>query len=112
MAQFLVQHHGAVTFVEALQRFLTNQWSPGPQGFQPTLHDSFDCYSNARIPLQSFEHLSGDETARIRSHPEHANGPRKPPTPAQYDTVLMRVDEQGHGMGGLQGKSFIFAGRD
>jgi hypothetical protein len=111
-AQFLVQHHGAVAFVEVLQRFLTNQPSPGPRGFQPTLHDSFDCYSNVQILLQSFEHLSNDETARICSHPERANGPRKPPMPARYDTVLMQVDEQGHGMGGLQGKSITCARRN
>ena len=100
-AQFLVQHHGAVVFVEALQRFLADQPSPRPQGFQPTLHDHFNCFSNMQIPLQPLEHLSDDnETARICSHPEHANGPHKPPMLARYDTVLMRVDEQGRWMGG------------
>ncbi|KAN0094971.1 hypothetical protein V8E55_003258 [Tylopilus felleus] len=85
-AVFLVQHHGAA--------------------FQPTLHDHFDCFSNVQIPLQPLKHLSEseNETARIRSHPERANGPRKRSTPAQYDTVLVQVDE-GHRMarGGLQG---------
>ena len=104
-AQFLVQHHGAVAFVEALQRFLTsNLPSRGAQAFQPTLHDRFDCFSNVWLPLQQLEYLSDNETVRIRSHPEHTNGPRKPPTPAQYDTILMRVGEQGRRMGGLQGK--------
>ena len=95
----VVQHHGAVAFMDALQNFLTNLPSRGPQAFQLTLHDHFDCFSNVHIPLQPLEHLSESEseTARIHSHPEHANGPCKPPMPAQYDTILVQVDE-GHGM--------------
>jgi len=62
-----------------------------------------------QIRLQALEHLSDNETARIHSHPECANGPCKPPTPAQFDTILMCVDEQGHKMGGFQGKSIICA---
>ena len=80
-AAFLVQHHGTVVFMEALQNFLTNLPSQGPQAFQPTLHDHFDCFSNVWIPLQPLEHLSENENEAVRicSHPEHANGPRKPP---------------------------------
>jgi len=51
------------------------------------------------------KHLSDNQTVRIHSHPEHANGPHKPSTPAQFDTILMCVDEQGHETGGFQGNS-------
>ena len=97
----------AVSGCTVLHSYLTICWWR-PQGFQPTLHDHFNCFSNMWIPLQLLEHLSDNNgTARICSHPEHANGPHKPPTLAQYDTILMQVNEQGCWMGGLQGKSII-----
>ncbi|KAF8124426.1 hypothetical protein EV363DRAFT_1100370, partial [Boletus edulis] len=99
-AQSPVQHHGAFAFVDALQTFLSDLPSRGHPAFQPTLRDRFDCFSNIRIPLQPLE-LSENETARIRSHPEHANGPRKPPTLVRYGTALVKADEEGRGRGGF-----------
>ncbi|KAN0091453.1 hypothetical protein V8E55_005019 [Tylopilus felleus] len=105
-AQSLVQHHGAIAFVDTLQNFLTDLPSQGLRALQPTLHDRFDCFNNVQIPLQPLEHLSesDNETVRICSHPECGNGPRKPPTQARYDTVLVK-DDEGHvvARGALQG---------
>ena len=102
--QYLNQHHGAVNFLEALKTFLTSL-PFGRQYFQPSINDCFDCFSNVVIPLQSLEHTSklGVNTARIRYHPQCSNGPRKPQTPARYDTVLVCIDAEAQQHGGFHG---------
>ena len=101
----------AVSGCTVLHSYFTICWWR-PQGFQPMVHDRFNCFSNMWIPLQLLEHLSdNNKTARICSHPEHANGPHKPPKPARYDTILMWVNEQGCWMGGFKA-SQSSAGQD
>ena len=100
----LVRTHGAVSFVSALRSFLANLGPQGDRNFQPTLHDHFNCYSNVRIPLEPLEHSCDGDMARIRSHPEWSNGPRKRPTAARWDTILVQVDAEQRNKGGLHGK--------
>lgn len=100
--QYIAQHHGAVRFIEALQSFL-DDLPYGRQYFQPNVNDRFDCFSNIVIALQPIEHAADVNTARIRCHPQRSCGPRKPPMPARFDTVLVRGDEEAQRRGGLHG---------
>ncbi|KAF8449495.1 hypothetical protein L210DRAFT_3609699 [Boletus edulis BED1] len=110
--KYLIEQHGAVGFTEALKAFV-NMLPHAHQFFEPNIYDRFDCFSNIVITLRPHEHVSNDSFARIRCHirkptfflgllmhPQHLNGPRKPPTPAQFDTVLVLVDEEEHGRAG------------
>ncbi|KAF8119233.1 hypothetical protein EV363DRAFT_1107780, partial [Boletus edulis] len=101
--KYLIEQHGAVGFTEALKAFI-DTLPHAHQFFEPNIYDRFDCFSNIVITLQPHEHVSNDSFARIRCHPQHLNGPRKPPTPARFDTVLVLVDEEEHGhAGGFHG---------
>ncbi|KAF8549637.1 hypothetical protein OG21DRAFT_1478799 [Imleria badia] len=92
---YLIQNHGA--------SFLATIGPRGDHTFQPTPHDRFDCFSNLRIPLAPSEHSCDNDMAQICSHPERANGPRKPPTAARWDTVLVQVDKEQRNKGGFRG---------
>ncbi|KAI6011644.1 hypothetical protein EDC04DRAFT_2958726 [Pisolithus marmoratus] len=86
--QYLQQHHGAVDFVPALQDFLSNVMN-GQQYFHPNINDRFDCFSNVMIQLPPHDHIANKNlTARIHSHPQHDNGPCKPPMLVRFDTAL------------------------
>ena len=104
--QYLAQEHGANNFVEELEGFLAHT-GLDHQYVQPNVNDHFDCFSNIVLPLQAIKHLPDDISARIHCHSQQSNGPRKPPTPARYDTVLIQLNEEAHG---FQGSSFLFFG--
>ena len=42
----------------------------------------------------------------MHRYPQHHNGPRQPPTPARFDTMLVLVGEEEHGRSGFHGKVF------
>ncbi|KAI5990447.1 hypothetical protein EDD15DRAFT_2170319 [Pisolithus albus] len=101
--QYLQQNHGAVHFVHALQNFL-GTLTNGQEYFQPNVNDRFDCFSNVVIQLPPHDHMATRNlTARIRSHPQRDNGPRKPPTSERFDTVLALFDEELQQRGGFHG---------
>ncbi|KAI6095123.1 hypothetical protein EDD17DRAFT_1772574 [Pisolithus thermaeus] len=103
--QYLQQKHGAVHFVHALQDFLCSTQTNGCQSFQPNINDCFSCFSNIVIQLPPHEHCMANQnlSARIRSHPQRDNRPRKPPTPARFDTVLTLFDKELLQCGGFHG---------
>ncbi|KAI6020400.1 hypothetical protein BKA83DRAFT_4464679 [Pisolithus microcarpus] len=96
MVQYLQQKHGAVHFIHALQDFLCSTQTDGHQSFQPNVNDHFSCFSNVVTQLLPHEHCMVNQnlSARIHSHPQHDNGPCKPPTPARFDTVLTLFDKE------------------
>ena len=101
--QYLERHHGAACFSDALQTFL-NTLPRARQFFAPNANDRFDIFSNLTILLSSAEHAPHKTSTRIQSHPQHSNGPRKLPTPARFDTVLVLVDDELRRHGGFHGK--------
>ena len=100
---YLEHQHGAVKFLDAVRTFVNNL-PRGHQFFEPNANDRFDIFSNVVISQPRYEHMSNKHTARIRSHPQRSNGVRKPPTPARFDTVLVRDHGQEHELGGLHGR--------
>ena len=100
---YLEQQHGAVGFLGAIRAFVNNR-PQGRQFFELNANDHFDIFSNIVISQPSHEHMSNKHTARIRSHPQHSNGVRKPTTPARFDTVLVRDNGDSRAPGGLHGR--------
>jgi hypothetical protein len=89
----LTSAYGATEFLPALQIFLNNHF---PHNIlKPNQFDHFDIYNSISILLPSKPHVS--DTKRlisVRATPEHSNGPRKPPTPAHFDTAVLIEDEE------------------
>jgi hypothetical protein len=89
---YLEQQHGAVGFLDTLKAFV-NTLPRRHHFFEPNANDRIDVFSNLVIFMDPMEHAAS-ENSRIRSHPQHSNGIRKPPTLARYDTVLVEVDAE------------------
>lgn len=100
-AQYLVQHHGAIKFLDALKAFVSTL--PSGRQFEANVHNRFDCFSNVVIPLPCKEHVLDSNSTRVHCHPERPNGPHKPPTPARFDTMLVTEDAEERCLGGLHG---------
>ncbi|KAH7917273.1 hypothetical protein BV22DRAFT_1135543 [Leucogyrophana mollusca] len=99
----LGRHHGAVCFLEALTQYLEQSDIPGHK-YAPNQHDRFDLFKYMYVYLPETPHFSDSKRhMRVRTAPERSNGPRKPPTPARFDTVLIVEDEDARRLGGLNG---------
>lgn len=103
----LEQAYGACEFLPALQTFLQQLLPSHP--FQPNEHDRYNVYNAVYILLNSRPHVSDLKRQKaIRATPEHSNGPRKPLSPAQFDTALVIEDASLHrDSGGLHGMCHI-----
>ena len=97
----LTSAYGATEFLPALQSFLNEHM---PNSLNPNQFDCFDIYNTVSILLPSRPHVS--DTKRlisVRATPEHPNGPRKPPTPARFDTAVVIEDEEVYKEGQIEG---------
>jgi hypothetical protein len=105
----IISAYGATEFLPALQSFLDKHM---PCSLKPNQFDCFDIYNAISILLPSKPHVS--DTKRlisVRATPEHLNGPRKPPTPAHFDTAVVIEDEEVYEEGQIRGiilMSYIF----
>ena len=93
--------YGATEFLPTLQSFLNKHI---PNSLNPNQFDCFDVYNAISILLPSKPHVS--DTKRlisVRATPEHLNGPRKPPTPARFDTAVIIEDEEVYKEGQIEG---------
>jgi len=103
----LAAEYGATEFIPALEIFLKDHMPTNP--LKPSTFDRFDLFKSISILLPSKPHVS-DAKRRITIHAtsQHSNGPRKPPTPARFDTALIIEDiDAYHEEGGLAG-AFVF----
>ena len=101
--QYLQTHHGATCFLDTLRTFL-DTLPHAQRYFAPNVNDWFDVFSNLALLLPPTEHAPQKNSTRLRSHPQRLNGPRKPPTPARFDCVLVLVDDELRQHGGFHGK--------
>ncbi|KAH7908431.1 hypothetical protein BJ138DRAFT_1012802 [Hygrophoropsis aurantiaca] len=100
----LQQQYGAGGFLEALTSFLQHSQLPNRR-YKPTKHDRFDVYDVVYIQIPDAPHFGATKRQlRIRASPARANGPRKQPTPARFDTMLVEDDKEARRLGGLNGK--------
>ena len=75
-----------------------------PGSLIPNQFDCFDIYNTISNLAPSKPHVS--DTKRlisVRATPEHPNGPRKPPTPARFDTAIIIEDEEVYKEGEIEG---------
>ncbi|KIM86001.1 hypothetical protein PILCRDRAFT_25702, partial [Piloderma croceum F 1598] len=80
--------YGATEFLPTLQTFL-DDYLPC-HTLKPNQFDRFDIYNAISILLPSKPHVSDTKCLiSVRATPEHSNGPRKPPTPARFDTAFI-----------------------
>ena len=105
----LTSAYGATEFLPALQIFLDHNIPRNVPTLKPNQFDRFDIYNAISILLPSKPHVS--DTKRlitVRATPEHLNGPRKPPTPARFDTAVIIEDEEAYEEGKIAGTSCPF----
>jgi hypothetical protein len=98
----LAGEYGATEFLPALETFLKDHMPANT--LKPNTFDRFDLFKSISILRPSKPHVS--DTKRritIRATPQHSNGPRKPPTPARFDTALIIEDIDAYEEGGLNG---------
>jgi hypothetical protein len=95
---------GAISFVQAFQTFLTESM-PGSQ-LPASRFDRFNAYKSAIIITPPHAHVSDlKRFQKIRACPESRNkDPRKQPSPAHFDTVLVVDNEKNRQLGGLNGE--------
>ncbi|KAH7905274.1 hypothetical protein BJ138DRAFT_1138330 [Hygrophoropsis aurantiaca] len=99
----LQQQYGATGFLEALTTFLQHSHL-SKRRYKPTKHDRFDVYDAAYIQIPGAPHFGATKRQlRIRASPTRTNGPRKPPTVARFDTVLVEENKESRKLGGLNG---------
>jgi hypothetical protein len=97
----LVNDHGAVEFLPALQRFMGERC---PEVDLPTKDDSFDLYPNLYIVRPLNAYIKGDpQPDRIRCVAKIPAKGRKPETPAQFDIGLVALDTRTKHSVGLDG---------
>jgi hypothetical protein len=94
--QTLASHYGAGDFIQALNKFIGQ--NPHRTNMRPNPHDRFCLYNSVAVCLPETPFASGD-VCRIRASPGHSNGPRKPPTPPYFDTVLV-INNKDEGLQG------------
>jgi hypothetical protein len=72
---------------------------------QPNKYDHYNLYNAVYIMLSSESHISDCKHQKtLHATAGHSNGPQKPPSPAQFDTVLLIEDvDLHHNSGGLSG---------
>jgi hypothetical protein len=99
----LEQAYGASQFLPALKVFL--QENIPTRTLQPNKYDCYNLYNAVYITLPSEPHISYRKCQKtLHATAGHSNGPRKPPSPAQFDTVLLIEDlDLHHNSGGLSG---------
>lgn len=100
----LTSAYGATEFLSVLQIFLDHNMPHNVRALRPNQFDRFDVYNAISILLPSKPHVS--DTKRlitVRATPEHLNGPRKPPTPARFDTAVIIEDEEAYEEGQIAG---------
>src|ERR1700683_1524249 len=105
----LTSAYGATEFLPALQIFLDHNMPHNVPTLKPNQFDRFDIYNAISILLPSKPHVS--DTKRlitVRATPEHSNGPRKPPTPARFDTAVVIEDEEVYEEGQIAGMWCMF----
>jgi hypothetical protein len=99
----LEQAYGASQFLPALKVFL--QENIPARTLQPNEYDRYNLYNAVYITLPSEPHISDRKRQKtLHATAGHSNGPRKPPSPAQFDTALLIEDLDLHcNSGGLSG---------
>jgi len=99
---------GATSFVPAFQSFLTESM-PGSK-LPASRFDRFNAYKSAIIITPPHAHVSDlKRFQKIRACPEVQNkDPRKQPSPAHFDTVLVVDNEKNRQLGGLNGECAIY----
>jgi hypothetical protein len=99
--------YGATEFLPALQRFLENHLPHNT--LKPNQFDRFDIYNTISILLPSKPHVSYTKCLiSVRATTEHSNGPRKPSTPAHFDTAVVIEDEEVYKEGQIAGTWCMF----
>lgn len=88
--RYLEEHHGAVRFIDALQAFLDGAAMNGGRFHRPNQYDRFDCFKTLTLELPPCAHMPSKTHTRIHAYPRRPNGPRKPASPARFDTVLVQ----------------------
>ena len=100
----LTSAYGATEFLPALQTFLDHNISHNVHALKPNQFDRFDIYNAISILLPSKPHISDTKCLiTLRATPEHLNGPRKPPTPAHFNTAVIIEDEEAYEEGQIAG---------
>jgi hypothetical protein len=104
----LESRFGAISFVPAFQTFLTES-IPGSK-LPASRFDRFHVYKSAIVVTPPHAHVSDvKRTQKIRACPEVTNkDPRKQPSPAHFDTVLVVDNEKNRKLGGLNGECNMY----
>ena len=99
----LEQEYGVSQFLPALTLFL--QENLPTHALQPNKYDCYNIYNVVYITLPPRPHVSENKRQKtIHATAGHSNGPRKLPSPAQFDTALLIEDPKlHHANGGLSG---------
>jgi hypothetical protein len=98
-ARTLADVYSAHDFISALDSFLQQNL----QDFtRPTIHDQFSFYNVVHIFWPATPH-SEEVTYRVYAKPSHSNGSRRPPTTAQFNTVLVTEGGRAQRSQGLKG---------
>jgi hypothetical protein len=103
----LEQEYGASQFLPALKFFL--QENLPTRTLEPNEYDRYSVYNVVYVTLPPRLHISDHKRQKtIHATAGYSNGPRKPPSPAQFDTVLLIEDlDLYRAEGGLSGTSIL-----